>query len=135
MFEKLKSLILDDAVFNTCIVILVAAASFGLGRLSVLETDQVPQPGAAAASTLVATEGLVKLDTPPSSTTVATSSPDTPPLTKETAAFVASKSGTKYHKLTCPGAKQIKPENQIFFATTKEAEAAGYTPAANCPGL
>ena len=46
--------------------------------------------------------------------------------------FVASKSGTKYHALTCPGAKQIKESNKIFFAAETDAEAAGYTRAANC---
>jgi hypothetical protein len=49
--------------------------------------------------------------------------------------FVASKSGTKYHRADCPGASQIKPENKIFFATAAAAEQAGYTKAANCPGL
>ena len=48
---------------------------------------------------------------------------------------VASKSGTKYHLPTCSGAKSIKPDNLITFASIAEAEAAGYTPAANCPGL
>ena len=48
---------------------------------------------------------------------------------------VASKSGSKYHLPTCAGAKQIKPENLISFASASAAEAAGYTPAANCKGL
>jgi methylphosphotriester-DNA--protein-cysteine methyltransferase len=48
---------------------------------------------------------------------------------------VASKSGTKYHLPTCPGAKQIKSTNLITFNSKQEAEAAGYTPASNCPGL
>lgn len=49
--------------------------------------------------------------------------------------FVASKKGTAYHLLTCPGAKQIKEENKIYFQTKEEAIAAGYKPAANCPQL
>ncbi len=49
--------------------------------------------------------------------------------------LVASKSGTKYHLPNCPGAKQIKESNKIFFASVEEAIRAGYTPAANCPGL
>jgi len=49
--------------------------------------------------------------------------------------FVASLKGTKYHRLDCAGAKTIKEENRVFFATEEEAKSAGYTPAGNCPGL
>ena len=49
--------------------------------------------------------------------------------------YVASKSGTKYHLPWCSGARRIKEENKVWFATKEEAEAAGYTPAANCKGL
>ncbi len=45
---------------------------------------------------------------------------------------VASSKGTKYHYLNCPGAKQISEANKITFTSAKEAEAAGYTRAANC---
>jgi hypothetical protein len=48
---------------------------------------------------------------------------------------VASRSGTKYHLLDCPGAAQIKEENKVYFESVALAKAAGYTPAANCPGL
>jgi hypothetical protein len=47
-------------------------------------------------------------------------------------AVVASKNGTKYHYEHCPGAKQIKAENKISFNSPAEAEASGYTLAANC---
>lgn len=50
-------------------------------------------------------------------------------------AYLASKNGTKYYLSTCGSAKRIKPENIIWFQTKQEAEAAGYGPAANCPGL
>lgn len=49
--------------------------------------------------------------------------------------YVASKNGTKYHLLWCPGAKQIKEENKVYFESKDEAERAGYTPAANCKGI
>jgi hypothetical protein len=45
---------------------------------------------------------------------------------------VASKNGTKYHYLHCPGAKQIKDENKISFNSASEAESSGYTLAGNC---
>ncbi len=49
--------------------------------------------------------------------------------------IVASKNGTVYHYVWCPGAKQIKEENKIYFYSPQEAEKAGYRPAKNCPGL
>ncbi len=47
---------------------------------------------------------------------------------------VASKasSSKKYHYTWCNTWKKIKPENQIWFSSDKEAEAAGYTLAGNC---
>jgi hypothetical protein len=48
---------------------------------------------------------------------------------------VASKNGTRYHLPECPGAGTINPENVIQFNSIELAEAAGYTAAANCPGL
>jgi uncharacterized protein YycO len=48
---------------------------------------------------------------------------------------VASKRGTKYHSLDCPGAKTITEANKIYFDSPAEAETAGYTRAANCKTL
>lgn len=49
--------------------------------------------------------------------------------------YVGSRSGKKYHLPWCGGAKRIKEENKIWFNSKAEAKAAGYEPAANCPGL
>lgn len=49
--------------------------------------------------------------------------------------YVASKNGTKYYLPSCGSSKRIKEENKVWFKTKEEAEAAGYGPAANCPGL
>lgn len=52
-----------------------------------------------------------------------------------TGGYVASKNGSKYHLPWCSGAQRIKEENKVWFETKAEAEKAGYTPAANCPGI
>jgi hypothetical protein len=49
--------------------------------------------------------------------------------------YVASKTGKKYYLPTCAGAKRIKEENKIWFATREQAAAAGYSPAAKCKGI
>lgn len=119
MYEKLKSFLLDDTTFAVLMVLLVGLGSFGLGRLSVLEFGSI----SAVSTNSTALLPLSALET----TVDKAVNTETP--------VVASRSGTKYHLPTCPGAQQIKPENKIEFASITLAEAAGYTRAANCPDL
>ncbi len=49
--------------------------------------------------------------------------------------YVASKNGSKYYLTSCSGADRISDANKVWFASAAEAQAAGYTPAANCKGL
>jgi hypothetical protein len=110
--------------FFTLLIILVACASFGLGRLSGLETVnkdvaiEFPEGQVAAVGAAFATTSP-QVKTPP----------------KTSGKYVASKNGTKYHLTTCSGAKSISDKNKIWFDTKEEAETAGYTPAANCKGI
>lgn len=117
--EKGKALVADREFFTAILLILVATASFGLGRQSV--TDSIAQ----AASVVKAT---------PTQTDTITTSTVNKAVTDDTY-YVASKNGSAYHLPFCSGAKRIKDENKITFNTKEEAEAAGYRPAANCPGL
>jgi len=120
MLEKLKAFIMDDAYFYTVLIVLVSILSFGLGRLSMQDEQSSAKPQ------IVLTE---------QSASVITSDPDTSvdmPLGKESGALVASKKGTKYHLRSCPGASQMNDENKVYFASEAQAQAAGYTPAANC---
>lgn len=128
MLEKLKSWLLNDQLFFAIIVVLVGIASFSLGRASVTTSAQnmtaavvLPQ-----ASVLVDEPALSTLTTPKATTSS---------QVIDTKALVGSRSGTKYHLASCPGAKQIKEENKIYFKDVQAAEAAGYKPAANCPQL
>ena len=50
--------------------------------------------------------------------------------TSEKGLFIASKNSNKYHWPWCSWAKKIKAENQIWFQTEAEAQAAGYSPCA-----
>ena len=125
MLEKLKSLLQNDQVFFSIIVVLVGIASFSLGRASVAPSEaKTPIEAKVLPAAVVRT-----LPVP-----ATTSSPgERPGAQNSVTQLVASKSGTKYHLLTCPGAKQIKEENKIYFDSTLAAEAAGYKRAANCP--
>lgn len=130
MREKLKSLLLEDKTFYGLLVILMSIISFGLGY----------QSGARAGAKSV-TPGPPEIVYHPA-TRVEESIPGSnePTLaiqasTTSAVVVVASRAGSRYHLPDCPGALQIKPENRITFASVAAAEAAGYTPAANCPGL
>jgi len=114
MSGKLKSWLLDDAVFYTLLIISVAIVAFLLGRNSLVVT----QPQGAG----------VIISQPKSSETIEVED-------SNAILVVASRSGTKYHLPSCPGAKQIKDSNKITFSSIEQAQAAGYTPAANCDGF
>ncbi len=126
MLEKLKRLAADDTIFTGTLLCVIAVTAFFLGRYSV--------PEGTAKTPALALEAVAQLPIA-TTTAVASTTPQPAPLTAETAKYVGSKSGTKYHLMTCAGAKRIKDENKVFFATAADAEAAGYSPAANCPGL
>ncbi|MFW6210304.1 MAG: hypothetical protein ACOC4E_02310 [Patescibacteria group bacterium] len=111
MIEKLKSLLRDDGFFLTLIILLVGVASFGLGRASV---TPLPQPA-----------GVIITDAPAPQLQIA----------DQSQTVVVSRSGSRYHLPECPGVAQISPANRLEFDSIAAAEAAGYTPAANCPGL
>lgn len=117
MRKKLKSLVLDDAFFYALLVVSVALVAFVLGRNSM--TDIQPQSAG------------VRISQPETATIERKS--QTPEA--DVVSVVVSRSGTKYHLLTCPGAQQIKENNKVYFASIAEAKAAGYAAAANCEGL
>lgn len=126
MFEKFKHILGEDHLFYGIVVIVVSAASFGLGRLSVAPISPLPSENGAIVVSAVQAKAPVSSSTPV----------DIKPTTKESAsAYVASKKGTKYHLPWCPGVSQIKEENKVYFASKTEAEKAGYTPASNCKGI
>lgn len=47
-------------------------------------------------------------------------------------AYVGSNKSNKYHLPTCRYAQKISPENQVWFQTKDEAQAAGYEPCGVC---
>lgn len=112
--------------FTAIVIILVAFAGFGLGRLSALEGKKSPilieknQSFSPASNEIIPNEKLT------SAKTIQNSSEKS---------FVAAKSGTRYYFPWCGGVSRIKEENKIWFASEAEARKAGFVPAANCAGL
>ena len=124
--EKGKVLLRKD-VYTAFVIIVLGIASFGLGRLSVLESEKPSVeltnvfPEAAA---VTATESTTEQGSQP-----------LPSATEDQGLLVGSKNSDKYHYPWCPGAVQMKEENKVWFATREEAESRGYVPAGNCKGL
>lgn len=138
LFEKFKGRLKASHrdLFLSALVFLIAMASFGLGRLSVIwpakepiridqagENDQSLRPRSGLGEAAIQNVFTERSDPPASS------------FSSLRGNFVASRNGSSYHLPSCPGALNIKEENKIWFRTKEEAAAAGYKPAGNCPGL
>lgn len=116
--EKIKRIphpVRED-IFIAVVILFVGLISFALGRISALEEGKG------------SFEVLYLENTP-------TEAIESSGFLEREQKYVASKSGTKYHLLSCAGAQSIKEENKIYFSTKEEAERAGYSPAANCKGI
>ena len=75
------------------------------------------------------TTSSVYIDMPQETTTPAVD-PETPVKTDGT--YVGSVDSDKYHIPGCRFAEKILPENEIWFDTVEEAQAAGYSPCGVC---
>lgn len=125
--NKIKAFLQENQrdLYLAALVFLTSVGSFGLGRLSAIwpEKEPIQIVNDETRMTNVETGSLSpSLDISHSSFTAG-------------GAFVASRNGSSYHLPDCPGAKQIKDENRLWFQTAEAARAAGYKPAGNCPGL
>lgn len=135
MGEKLKSLVTDDRIFLSFVIVLVATASFFLGRLSVGGKVGWREGGGGVAMVPVGMTYTGSAAATGQTAKIPTRDAVSDVLVSDASTYVASRSGTKYHHRDCAGAKRIKEENRIYFTTEAEARAAGYTPAANCSQL
>lgn len=106
---------LFQKLFVSFTIILVALLAFGIGRLSVVG-EREPVRIEYDASIIQANQTANVINA----------------VVGGNESVVVSKNGVRYHYPHCSGAKQIKEENKIVFATPAAAEAAGYTLAANC---
>lgn len=115
---------LHTAVILVLILVFSSLSAFALGRLSVRDSAEL--------------RGIVVKQAPIfNATPEETAVPDARPSERQpqTELLVGSKNSDKYHYPWCSGAKRIKQENLVSFASFEEARAAGYTPAGNCDGL
>ncbi|MEX2405624.1 MAG: Ada metal-binding domain-containing protein [Candidatus Paceibacterota bacterium] len=115
---------LDDSSYKdaslVAIIILLALASFGLGRLSI-QNEKVKEIRV----------GERELQTIPAAAYASIESKEE----SQDVSVVASKNSDVYHYPWCSGAQRIKERNKVYYSSTEEAKAAGLRPAKNCKGL
>lgn len=125
--DKIKGKIdLDvSTLICLCVVVLVGLSSFGLGRLSVINNIDNSNLKLENNST-----SLVKEEIGNSILAEKDNALDSS-LSKKRM-YVASKNGKLYYSVGCSGAKRISAKNEVWFATTIEAEKAGFTLSTSC---
>ncbi len=132
--SNFKRLLTGSDILGAGILIIVGIGSFLLGK-TWESTPEAQIIHREAAAVVTATE--------PEKSTISEETSVLPQIEVKAASaavpveggYVASKNGTKYHLPWCGGAKRILEQNKVWFATKQEAVAAGYAPAANCPGI
>ncbi len=115
------------------VLLLSSTLAFGLGVLAGKDMAKTTGKDGFWIEELPKTEALQGGG--PAAALSAVVSKEPAPVGKASGTYLASKNGTKYYLPSCSSSKRIKEENKIWFDTKEEAEAAGYGPAANCPGL
>lgn len=116
-FNEVKVWIIchEKELFISFLVVLSSTLSYGLGRLSKIDSLRTPVTITNPASAEESNIKIIETEGPSADTRI-----------------VASKKGSKYYFPWCGGSKAIKLENRTYFLTPASAEAAGYTRAANC---
>lgn len=136
--KRLATFIDLKDVYSLVLLILASFGGYFWGSLGEIEQDRVaielerfePTLPVPVCEPKTATE---KIQIPIADK--ATGVRENPIETAKTGIYVGSKSGSKYHLPSCPGALRILAENKVWFSSKEDALAKGYTPAANCKGL
>jgi len=115
MLSNLKNFVKQNQpdIFITLTIALVAVTSFGLGRLTVPQSNNEPiiiQNPEYTASIEQSVEQSVseKIET-------------------KQGRFVGSVNSNKYHHPDCPWAKKIASQNQVWFSSEEKAQKVGYS--------
>lgn len=119
LLNKIKQKLKFDKQLPLLIItiMLVAGASFGLGRLSLTNEDE---------EIIIQNRGdMLDKDEDVGYN-------DNIEVVSKEKRYVASKNGTKYYSRDCGGARRIKLENQIWFKDREDAEKSGFSYSSTC---
>ena len=125
--DKIKGIIDIDNTTLVCllVVVLVGVSSFGLGRLSTMDTND--------------NNGIILENNNPNivkgeigKSIEAENSIDNTMINTKEKLYVASKNGKLYYGVGCSGANRISEKNKVWFASREDAEKAGYSISSSC---
>ena len=127
--DKLLDFVADRKIFLGIFIVLIALASFSLGRLSKIfdTTPTFSFQGLDLHQEIVAPSVFT-----PKGPYNASSQLSLGSLIISTSTIVATKTGKKYYFVWCKGAMNLKEKNKIYFASEDLAKRAGKTLANNC---
>jgi hypothetical protein len=128
VYSMEKGLKIKDDLYIVTLIILVGAASFGLGKISTYEKTKTP-------ISILKTKEYMLSTVLEGASSINNKTINEVGDTNQNGVVVASKSGTKYYYPWCAGVSKIKEENKVWFDSIEEAKLAGLTPATNCEGL
>ncbi|MFA5933744.1 MAG: hypothetical protein WC795_00760 [Candidatus Paceibacterota bacterium] len=125
LHQALKKITAHDW-YVMAIIVIVSCASFGLGRLSIIEGRREPV-------TIEDNSNLSSLKGISNNSALTLNAVEPAFATNHlTAKILASKNGKKYYFSWCSGAKNIKEANRVYFSSEGEAEQAGYLKSVTC---
>lgn len=131
---KIKSFIASEQgkdILVVIIVILVGLGSFQLGRLSAKETRnsgvKIEYLDEKTGVYIDQTANVIS-----ASQTINNKNSANLAQNSDDKNYFASSRGSKYYTLGCSAGKSIKMENRVYFATSEEAENAGYELSGSC---
>lgn len=125
--NKIKGQIGIDGTTSLCllVLILVGVGSFGLGRFSMSEIDGNNKLILDNKNISIVKEEIGEGDN-------ALGTIEKIEGTQKEKMYVASKNGKLYYTLNCSGASRISEKNRIWFASSSDAERAGYEFSSSC---
>lgn len=125
--DKIKGTYQIQAIDKTAIVYLLIIAGAGIGAVSFgLLTTRI---GKETDQRIVFTQTP---DTTEEASAFDSQSSSSLPQSLSEKNYVASKNGKLYYTAGCSAAKRIKPANQVWFSSAKEAIGLGYTLSKTC---
>lgn len=138
--EKIKHFVQSDKgkdIMVVLIVILVGTGSFALGRLSKsydsssgIQITYPPPYDIGQANALSATENNFPTNTQNLASKNVKKINSSVSFSGKN--FFASNRGHKYYPIGCSAGKSIKLENRVYFATSSDAQKAGYELSSSC---
>ncbi len=136
--DKIKGKSDIDITTLVCllVIVLVGLGSFGLGRLSMVQNNasqKYENPSSFTQRGEPHTDKNFYISVPQESNNKNVEGKTELDLQNvKEKMYVASKNGKLYYSRGCSGAKRIAPANEVWFASSSDAEKSGYTLAKSC---